>query len=258
MAEHDWESVGTYGDPISAGVASRRLTDEGVPNRIWVPPGSVGECFIWVAPECVDTAKQVLGEPPISGEELTALALKDPPPDDFAGPEKKQEAPISGPSRVSIAWLIAVLVIGLLGVLFFLYVPGMKSSEVARQRSPDGTADAVLVEVSQGAAGARNYRVCMEAANGIRSIGNDCTEIAYLGGVSADAGSQPVTLIWATPSHLQILYVRATSIHIYKPFFTWGARRRAPAGNWTQGSPMIFVQAVQSVHVERGPPGGTH
>jgi hypothetical protein len=83
MAEHDWVSVGQYSDYLSAEVVSGRLSRDGVTNRIWRPPRSVGECYIWVPSESVDEAKRILAEPTISEADLTRLALKEPPPDDF-------------------------------------------------------------------------------------------------------------------------------------------------------------------------------
>jgi hypothetical protein len=72
---------------MSALLNSRRLSDEGVPNRIWSPPRSPGESYIWVPAESADAAKRILEQPAVSETELTALALNDPAPDDFDIPE---------------------------------------------------------------------------------------------------------------------------------------------------------------------------
>jgi hypothetical protein len=97
MSGQDWVSVGQYSDPMSALVVSKRLSDEGVPNRIWTPPRSAGESYIWVPPESADVAKRILAEPAVSEAELTALALKDPPPDDFETSETEQRRTFSEP-----------------------------------------------------------------------------------------------------------------------------------------------------------------
>lgn len=85
----DWVSVGEYQDPSSAQVVSQRLTIEGIPNRVvfgylgstYPSPGS-SPCWIWVPPQSVAKAKEILKEPPVSDAELAALAMKYPPPDD--------------------------------------------------------------------------------------------------------------------------------------------------------------------------------
>jgi hypothetical protein len=89
MRDNDWISVGEYSDLESAEVISGRLTVEGVENRIVSPEpaaplyGAMGEWAVIVPPESVDAARRALAEAPVDDAELTALALKDPPPDDF-------------------------------------------------------------------------------------------------------------------------------------------------------------------------------
>jgi hypothetical protein len=191
-------------------------------------------------PESSDASNGRPAEPPISDEELAALALKDPPPDDFRGSEAMQVSPFSEPSGTRVVWLIAFLAIGLLGALF-VYVPRIQSHEIARQRSPDGAGDAVLIEVPRDAAGFHSYRVCMRQVTGLSPALANCREVAYLGGVSGEGGSPPVTLIWTTSSQLEIRYVNATSIHVYQPVFTWGSARY-PA---RMGGPAILIKPVQ-------------
>jgi hypothetical protein len=192
--------------------------------------------------ESLDTANENPAEPPISDAELTALALKDPPPDDFRESETNQENPLSERSGTPIVWLVAFLVIGLIGVRF-LYAPKIQSYEIARQRSPDGIGDAILMEVPQDAAGSHSYRVCMQRPSGIKLAPINCREVAFLGGVSGDSGSQPVTLVWNTSSQLEIRYVNATSIHVYQPVFTWGSAR-SPAR--IARSRAILIRVVQA------------
>jgi hypothetical protein len=81
MSDEDWISVGEYQSGISADIASNRLSSDGVPNRTahgfrdptW---------FIWVPTEWVDRAKELLAKEAVEEQELTALALQFPPPDD--------------------------------------------------------------------------------------------------------------------------------------------------------------------------------
>jgi len=245
MTEDDWVTVGQFSDPLSAEIVSKRLTEEGVPNRIWTPPRSGGECYVWVPPESLDTAKQLLAEPAVPEDELTALALKDPPPDDFEIPKSEPRAPeshapdpIVRTSGTSAGWLIALVAIGLLGALF-LYVPRTQNHEIARQRSPDGAADAVLMEVQHDAAGARGYKVCIQRAAEPKARALlACTEVAYLGGLSADSGPQPVSLVWPSSSQLEIRYASAASVHVYQPVFTWASARI--------GGPAVHIKAVQT------------
>jgi hypothetical protein len=174
--------------------------------------------------ESLDAAKEDPAEPPISEAELTALALKEPPPDDFRGSGTKQENPLSEPSGAPVFWLVVFIVLGLLGALF-LYVPKIQSYEIARQPSPDGMGDAILMEVPRDAAGSHSYRVCMQRPGGIKLAPINCREVAFLGGVSGGNGSLPVRLIWNGSSLLEIRYVNATSVHVYQPVFTWGSAR---------------------------------
>jgi hypothetical protein len=251
MSGRDWVSVAQYSDPLSAGVVSKRLSDEGVPNRIWIPPRSGGECYIWVPPESANAAKQILAEPAVPEEELTALALKDPPPGDFEIPESKQPTleskpvgPIIPSSGTPLGCLIAVLFIGLL-VALSAYIPRIRSYEVARQRSPDGGANAVLIEVPHDAAGAHSYKVCMQMGANTQTTAGYCSrEVAYLAGVNTDGNSRPVTLVWTAPSQLEIRYTNASSVHIYQPIVVWGSRY--PPASRVGANAAIFVRAVQT------------
>jgi hypothetical protein len=87
-SNNDWLSVGEYDDPASAAVMSRLLSFMKMPHRVvpridrdYVPPPS-GPISIWVAPENFKEAKRILAEGQVSDEELTSLALREPPPDD--------------------------------------------------------------------------------------------------------------------------------------------------------------------------------
>ena len=95
MPDNDWVSVGKYPDFESAEVISGRLSVEGVENRVVSAMeggqlfGGLGEYAVLVRPESLEAARQVLSEPPISDADLTELALKDPPPDDFDSSSSK-------------------------------------------------------------------------------------------------------------------------------------------------------------------------
>jgi len=250
MSGHDWVTVGQYSDPMSAAIVSKRLSEEGVPNRVWAPPRASGDCYIWVPPESADAAKEILAEPAVPEEELTALALKDSPPDDFEVPaskpptlESRSVGPIIRSSGTPGRWLIAALFVGLL-VALFAYVPRIQSHEIARQRSPDGAADAVLLEVSRDDAEGHAYKVCIQQASEPKVHALlACPEVAYLGGVSGDGASQlPVTLVWSSSSQLEIRYANATSVHVYQPIFTWGSSRYYRR----IGRPAVLIKAVQT------------
>jgi hypothetical protein len=89
MPGNDWISVGAYSNFESAQIVSGRLRIEGVDNQVVSAEpggplyGALGEWAILVAPERLEAARRILDELPIADAELTSLALKDPPPDDF-------------------------------------------------------------------------------------------------------------------------------------------------------------------------------
>lgn len=187
-------------------------------------------------------AKSDPAESGLSDAELTALALQDAPPDDFVGSETKPKDPIaSEPSRSPVLWLGACLMIGLIAALL-VYVPRIQSHEVARQRSPDGATDAVLMDVPHDAAGAHSYRVCLQLrTSGLKPALLDCREVAYLSGVSGDRGSQPVMLVWPSSAQLEIRYANATSARVSQPVLTWGS----PRSPTRIGTRVILIRAVQ-------------
>jgi hypothetical protein len=100
-ADDEWVSVGAYPDVESAQAVSGRLFVEGVENRLIArEPGGplfgvLGEWSVVVPHESLEAAERILAEPPLTDDELTALALEDPPPDDFdasANPPGKPRA----------------------------------------------------------------------------------------------------------------------------------------------------------------------
>jgi len=89
MPNNDWVSIGEYPNFESADVIAGRLSVEGVQNRVVSADpagplfGALGEYAVLVPTESLEAAQRILAESPIPDEDLTALALKDPPPDDF-------------------------------------------------------------------------------------------------------------------------------------------------------------------------------
>lgn len=147
-------------------------------------------------------------------------------------------------------WLFVVTVCGLV-VCFLVYVPRITGYEVARTRSPDAWNYAVLMEIPRDAAGAHSYKVCMQRASTQVTLAT-CDEIAYLGGVTTINASHPVSLVWTTSSQLEIRYTNAAAVHIYKPVYVSGSRRR-PALH-----PPIFITAVRSDSGSNDIPASAH
>jgi len=248
IAQDDWVTVGEYTDASSAAIVSRRLTQEGVPNRLWTSPRPGGENYIWVRRESLQAAERILSEPALPEDELTALALQDPPPDDFITPEGRPPAPASNgtdpvvrSAAVFPRWLIAAALIGVVALLL-AYLPRVSSHEVDRQSSPDGRAVALLLEVPRDAAGAHSYKVCLQWTTALPPQAGDCgREVAYLAGIPADGAARPVTLLWTTDSQLEIRYGEARTVDVYQPMVVWGSRYARFARK-----PAILVRAVQT------------
>jgi len=201
-------------------------------------------------PESSHAADEDSAGAPISEALLTALALKDPPPDDFKTSGTRPQEPLSAPSRPRIVWVVTAIAVGLLGA-FFVLVPRTSSHEIARESSPDGLGDAILMEFAGGTAESQSYKVCMQLRGGIKFVANSCREVAFLGGVSTYSGIQPpVTLTWSTASQLEIRYVSASSIHIYQPVFLWYSSRYSTR---VRNIRPVLIKAVQ-VGSEDGKP----
>jgi len=75
----DWVSVGQYSSGVAARIDSSLLDGMNIPNRIQRYPFMLD---IRVPPEFEKDAKKALQPARISEAELTAQALKEPPPDD--------------------------------------------------------------------------------------------------------------------------------------------------------------------------------
>jgi hypothetical protein len=88
MSNNDWRSLAEYDDPASVAVMSRLLSLMKMPHRVvpridvnYATP-TIGPFSIWVAPENLEEAKQILADGQVSDDELTFQALREPPPDD--------------------------------------------------------------------------------------------------------------------------------------------------------------------------------
>lgn len=138
-------------------------------------------------------------------------------------------------------WLLAFLVVGVIGAIAS-FVPKVSTREVGSVRSPDGSTEAVLIAID--ASGVHNYRVCFKRPNATSLNSSSCRDIAYLGGVSSVGSSQPVTLIWTSPSQLEVRYASASSVHVYTPVFVWGSTRPGSAMGRSGYGLLIFTRLV--------------
>jgi hypothetical protein len=89
MPNDEWVSIGEYPNFEAAEVIAGRLSQEEIENRVVSADpagplfGALGEYVVLVPPDAAEAAQRLLSEPPVTDDELTDLALKDPPPDDF-------------------------------------------------------------------------------------------------------------------------------------------------------------------------------
>ena len=86
--EEPWVLLEACPEPISAQVLVGRLQAEGIPARLSTLspiPGLELHAEVQVPPHWLARARQCLASPPVSEEELTALATQTPPPDDAEG-----------------------------------------------------------------------------------------------------------------------------------------------------------------------------
>jgi hypothetical protein len=91
---------------------------------------------------------------------------------------------------------------------------GVSRDEVARVTSPDGTVDAVLVEVNGGATTSFGYQVFLVPRGGKRS---DPSEVADLYEATRNAHAYGADLRWRSANELVVEYLAAKSTRLRKP-----------------------------------------
>ncbi len=121
MGSDDWVSVGEFRDELSVGVAAQQLSSANISTRVWRPPWSDGQTFIWVPPECEKEARRILAESAVPAKELADQALAYPRPDD-ADPTVATDSTTAAPPKASqstakavgcvVALLFSILVVG--------------------------------------------------------------------------------------------------------------------------------------------------
>lgn len=97
----------------------------------------------------------------------------------------------------------------------------IQSAEISAARSPDGAADAVLLDVPRDAHGAHSARVCLRRSTTPAYGQSRCTGIAYLSGVPTSDRELGIHLEWQSSTELEIRYREATAVYLYYPTFIW-------------------------------------
>jgi hypothetical protein len=137
---------------------------------------------------------------------------------------------------------VALVVVGTI-VAIAIFVPSTSFQLAGRVTSPDGSTEATLIAME--AKEARGYKVCFRRPSARPLNMKRCTEVAYVRVLAANGESEPVTLIWRSPSQLEIRYTPAVAVHVYTPVFAWGALRELGASaGYGNRLPEIFVRAV--------------
>jgi hypothetical protein len=116
----------------------------------------------------------------------------------------------------SIGTGAAIVVLGLLTSRVTI-----QSAEISAARSPDGAADAVLLDVPRDAHGAHSAKVCLRRSATPTYGQSSCTGIAYLSGVPASDRELGIHLEWQSSTELEIRYREATAVYLYYPTFIW-------------------------------------
>jgi len=120
-----------------------------------------------------------------------------------------------------IIWWSIGTGIAIVGLGFFTKLVTVESAEISALRSPDGAADAVLLDVPRDAHGVHSARVCLRLSVTSTIRPPSCTGIAYLSGVSASDRELGMHLEWRSSTELEIRYREATAAYLYYPTFTW-------------------------------------
>ena len=134
-----------------------------------------------------------------------------------------------------------VVSLELLALALLAACSGTPAREVARNHSPNGLWDAVLLEIPVDAAGRRGIQVCLESTRIATSVAFRCAEVAYLSGLAEDSTS--VYTFWKTPTDLQVHYSHAAAVHLYRPVFSLGSYR---GGRYTARDAPIVIRLVKN------------
>lgn len=129
MGSGDWVSVGEFRDVVSARVVAAQLSSADIPNRVWRPPWSDRQIFIWVPPEWEKEAGRILSEPAAPEKELADQALAYPRPDDagLAVAAESTTAELAGGSHGAVRAVGSVV-----ALLFFVLVVGLWIGNLSR------------------------------------------------------------------------------------------------------------------------------
>jgi hypothetical protein len=149
----------------------------------------------------------------------------------------------------SIGTGVAIVVLGLLTSRLTI-----QSAEISAARSPDGVADAVLLDVPRDAHGAHSAKVCLRRA-AIPAYGQSiCTRIAYLSGVPAGDRDLGIQLEWQSSTELEIQYREATAAYLYYPNFFWPIVRSRTFSRYSQNLTPIHARLVHTNVAENDVP----
>jgi hypothetical protein len=122
----------------------------------------------------------------------------------------------------------------------------VQSAEISAARSPDGAADAVLLDVPRDAHGAHSARVCLRRSATPAYGQSSCTSIAYLSGVPASDRELGIHLEWQSSTELEIRYREATAVYLYDPAFIWPNVGRRTFRHYGQSLTPIHARLVHT------------
>jgi hypothetical protein len=119
-----------------------------------------------------------------------------------------------------VCWSIGTGIV-IVGLALLTNRVTVQSVEISDVRSPDGAADAVLLDVPRDAHGAHSARVCLRRSATPAYGQSSCTGIAYLSGVPASDRELGIHLEWQGSTELEIQYREATAVYLYHSTFIW-------------------------------------
>jgi hypothetical protein len=136
---------------------------------------------------------------------------------------------------------VAIFVLGVLSSRLTI-----QSSEISAARSPDGSTDAVLLDVPRDAHGAHSARVCLRRSATPTYGQRSCTGIAYLAGVPANDRELGIHLEWQSSTELEIRYREAMAAYLYYPTFIWPNVGRRTFRYYAQSLTPIHARLVHT------------